>query len=341
MVGLDPAADRVWQHIDWNAMFGPVDLAGVRIMTPNKSWRHRYSSNERGHFQHGDGVRYEINGQGFRDEDFSIERIPGTLRIAFVGDSFGFGAGVEAGYSVPDLLEPLLSERMGCPVEVLNFSTPGYSARHEHRLLRQQVMDYHPDLVLVWYFLNDAKGAPEFLKFLGSDEKDRRYYFRTLGKISALARLLGRRLDARKRNRDILTYYRDAYEPTSEEWAETRKSLAGMAETLARHEVPGVLFVHPMLFRLEFNYPFADLHAQVVTTANELGIEAHDLLPAFEGRSSTELWVHPSDQHPNEVGQKIGADFAVGPISERLPVCDGDSSQPARGPGPRGDGVAN
>jgi hypothetical protein len=37
------------------------------------------------------------------------------------------------------------------------------------------------------------------------------------------------------------------------------------------------------------------------------GGKALDLLPAFHGRSATELWVHPTDQHPNEVAHRIAA----------------------------------
>ncbi len=57
-----------------------------------------------------------------------------------------------------------------------------------------------------------------------------------------------------------------------------------MGETLKTHAVPGMLFVHPMLFRLESDYPFADLHQQVMVAAGKAGFEAHDLLPVFEGR---------------------------------------------------------
>jgi hypothetical protein len=37
------------------------------------------------------------------------------------------------------------------------------------------------------------------------------------------------------------------------------------------------------------------------------GIRTLDLFDAFEGRPYAELWVHPSDQHPNEDGHRISA----------------------------------
>ncbi len=38
------------------------------------------------------------------------------------------------------------------------------------------------------------------------------------------------------------------------------------------------------------------------------GIPVLDLLDAFEGQPYEELWVHPSDQHPNEDGHYIAAE---------------------------------
>jgi hypothetical protein len=33
------------------------------------------------------------------------------------------------------------------------------------------------------------------------------------------------------------------------------------------------------------------------------GIEHVDLLPNFMGHEESDLWVHPTDQHPNKIGQ--------------------------------------
>jgi hypothetical protein len=38
----------------------------------------------------------------------------------------------------------------------------------------------------------------------------------------------------------------------------------------------------------------------------------HDLLPAFGGHQDHQLWVHPTDHHPNEIAH----DLAAGSLEE-------------------------
>jgi lysophospholipase L1-like esterase len=47
------------------------------------------------------------------------------------------------------------------------------------------------------------------------------------------------------------------------------------------------------------------------------GIEMIDLFHVFEGRPYASLWVHASDQHPNEEGHAIAAEALADFILER------------------------
>ena len=90
-----------------------------------------------------------------------------------------------------------------------------------------------------------------------------------------------------------------------------------------------VLF--PFMYHLDESYPFRELHEMVRTASAEANIRFHDLLPAFEGHPYADLWVHPSDQHPNDEGHRIAAeaiaqfvlaDGLLAPDPSQVPAVD-------------------
>jgi hypothetical protein len=68
---------------------------------------------------------------------------------------------------------------------------------------------------------------------------------------------------------------------------------------------------------LEGPYPFAPVHETIQRFCQGAGMPVYDLLPVFEGRRSSDLWVHPVDRHPNEAAQAMAAD-ALAPVVQRL-----------------------
>ena len=104
----------------------------------------------------GEGKVYvRINSDGMRDREHSVQRDPGTLRIAVLGDSYVEGMNVELDRTFPAVVERELSH---CPalddrkVEVLNFGVSGYGTAQELLTLREKVWKYHPDLILLAFY---------------------------------------------------------------------------------------------------------------------------------------------------------------------------------------------
>jgi hypothetical protein len=98
-----------------------------------------------------------VNAQGFRGPLVALEKPPGTLRVACLGDSHTFGHGVADGETWPDGLRALLGPRAGgVKVEVMNCGVNAHNTLQEVSLLGERVMAYEPDLVLLQYHLNDA-----------------------------------------------------------------------------------------------------------------------------------------------------------------------------------------
>jgi hypothetical protein len=285
-------------------------------LAPNQSWKTIYPSNERGYFGPDNAVTYRTNAQGFRGDDFVAERRPGVLRVALLGDSFAFGLGVREEHTVARRLQEALAVR--CPVEVLNFGVLGYTTEQEEALLRKRVLVFHPDLVVVWYFLNDPE-IEGTLRFLGGDDPPG--FFPVARKVSALARLVGTRLDAGLSLRALIRTYTQAYRTDDPRWKTVEDVLARMGRISRERQLPIVLFVHPVLVQLDNRYPFAAVHRQVLEASARAGIPAFDLMEAFRGRRAEDLWVHRCDQHPNDIGQALAARYAAEKLSPFLPHC--------------------
>ncbi|MFH1202027.1 MAG: SGNH/GDSL hydrolase family protein [Candidatus Omnitrophota bacterium] len=101
-------------------------------------------------------LKTKINSQGLNDRYFPIHKPLGTYRIAVVGDSTSFGWGVGGENSFPKILERLLNERRANKFEVINFSVPGYNTSQEFEVIKEKVIKFNPDMVILIYCENDT-----------------------------------------------------------------------------------------------------------------------------------------------------------------------------------------
>ena len=93
----------------------------------------------------GEPVEYVTNAHGMRDDAVTVEKLPGSYRIALLGDSrtLGFGVPIDAHYS--KILEGYLRD-----VEVLNFGVIGYGVDQELLCLQKKALAFSPDLVVMY-----------------------------------------------------------------------------------------------------------------------------------------------------------------------------------------------
>jgi lysophospholipase L1-like esterase len=103
-----------------------------------------------------EGVPIRINRDGYRDEEFEPERRAGLYRVAFLGDSVTFGAGVPVERRFSDLLRG--ADGPGGTVETQNFAVNAYTAWHYAQQARAVLPRYAPDAVVVGLCLNDLEG---------------------------------------------------------------------------------------------------------------------------------------------------------------------------------------
>lgn len=304
----------------------PAPFRGVPyLMQPDAEATQDFGSNPRGYFD-GDGtLTYHTNSLGWRSPEFAPVKPEGTFRILGLGDSFTFGTGVRREDTFLSALDASLAGA-GLPVEVVNLGVMGFNTAHELVLLKRVGVGLDPDLVVICYVLNDAEviapgrprgdvpaAGPHARVARGEmPEKGpegswmtdwlRGWPSRSLLVSHVLARLDNRRARERGVAR-ILADYRDG----APGWVSVQHALRAAAALARQHGFPLVLMIFPNMWELNDDYPFAEAHAKVRAAASGAGIPVLDLLDAFRGEDGVSLWVHPSNQHPNERAHAIAA----------------------------------
>lgn len=109
------------------------------------------------------------NSIGLRDREIG-SKSPGSLRILALGDSYGYGHGVDLEETYVKQLESSLNASTDRMVEVINAGVPAYSLAQEIRYLEKYGLDLEPDVVLVGFYIGndfidsyelyDAGGTP-------------------------------------------------------------------------------------------------------------------------------------------------------------------------------------
>jgi len=115
-----------------------------------------------------------VNNQGFKDSDFILEKPGNLIRIAMLGDSITQGIFVPLGETFSDELEKLLNLRARetqSPLryEVMNFGVGGYNLQAEVQILKEKVLTYKPDIVVLNSFFNDDEPIPALEAFFISN----------------------------------------------------------------------------------------------------------------------------------------------------------------------------
>ncbi len=102
------------------------------------------------------GVLNEINSNGFRDKEYPVQKDPVKYRILFLGDSVVYGYALSLADTLPKQLESIFA-RNDRLTEVLNFGVSGYETEQEIEFLKENGLQYQPDMVIIGYTLNDSR----------------------------------------------------------------------------------------------------------------------------------------------------------------------------------------
>ena len=97
-----------------------------------------------------------INSEGFRSPEFTKEKLPDMSRIFVLGGSATFGSGVFDNQTYQFYLQQLYDKtNLDFKVEVINAGWPAYSSKDEVFLVKSHLLEYSPDLLIVYDGIND------------------------------------------------------------------------------------------------------------------------------------------------------------------------------------------
>jgi len=272
-----------------------------------------------------------------RGEPKADPKPPATHRTLFLGDSFTYGLAVDPEDTFVGRIEARLNEARPLPgigrYEVYNGGIPGSLTPAWHALLAEFGRAYQPDLVVAVFFLRDGVAGVTTLGQIDGirDEMQRlsreSFAFRHL----YLFRFLRARYEQRALSKRYLARLRAGYlgsEAQQAEWWRARVELLWMGRESHRLGARFALVVFPMLYRLDDDYPLADVVDAITEFAHEKEIPVFSLLPAFRGRRAPDLWLSPFDQHPNARGHAIAAEALWPFLEEQVAAGPLDGGSP-------------
>lgn len=139
-------------YLFWDPVVGPRRLPNQSGFTIGKE-------------MHG---AFHFNAQGWNHpKDYVIRKAVGTRRVCLVGDSF-----VEALHVAPEethfMIAEHLMKRSDRPVQWYAFGCSGMGTAQEYLIIRNYVLDYQPDVVIILFVDNDPYDCSPYLLPPGS-----------------------------------------------------------------------------------------------------------------------------------------------------------------------------
>jgi len=249
-------------------------------------------------------------------------RKAGVPRVAVIGDSFTEGMGVKEEDAYPRVLARLLEAER---VEVLNCGRRGYDFPALFDLF-EDALRLEPDVVVYGMVLND----PDRSEVLDAFDKSLNDWIMERSRMVPeappelgfldlrLAAYVRDRVRTYRTGRDTTRWYRDLYGDANRDgWRRTQGFLQEMNRRAGERGGRFVVALWPLLVDMEATYPFPDLEGAIARFCLTSGIAHHPLRPAFRGRSTESLWVHPVDHHPNEIAHRLAAEH-LAPLVKRM-----------------------
>jgi hypothetical protein len=176
-------------------------------------------------------------------------------------------------------------------VEVLNAGVGNYDTVQEVTYYETRGRAFHPDRVVLVYFINDPEPVPVERK--GFLVESSYLIAFSVNRFDGVLRRIGTRPDWNK-------YYSSLYDDNRPGFQACKAALVDLASTTQRENTKLLVAILPELHQINNSYPFTAAHQKVKDVLAAEHAPVLDLIDGLRnhGPEST-LWVTPLDDHPN------------------------------------------
>ncbi len=253
-------------------------------------------------------IHTTLNSLGCRDKEWAVEKPDGVRRIAFVGDSFSYGWGIErAEDRFPDRIQAMFDKRAPGTVEIMNVAKPGWDTGAQLQPIVDMIRLYEVDEVVLCYVPNDIeKLLPRTSEFdpirppqPSWFNPDSSYLLDHLYRRVVVPRVA------------TVSGYHDwlaAGFGDPEIWRRHRQQLYDIIRYCQDRNVAMRVVLVPFIRTSGERFKPAELYARLLNFFETNQIPAVDLLPAIADMDGADLVVNSYDAHPNERAHELFAE---------------------------------
>lgn len=249
----------------------------------------------------------KLNSYDCRDPEWVLPKPPGLRRIAFVGDSFTYGWGVE---DVADRFTDRLQakfEQQNRAVEVMNVARPGWGTGDHVQRLPDILERFSPDEVVLGYVLNDIEDLVPRPEGSNPTRPPEPQWFNP--DTSCFVDFLWRRVWL-PRMPSVSGYqewlaggYADAAV-----WSSQCERLLKLRDMCMERGATFRVAILPYLREGSGQAGEAAIRAQVADALRSVGVEVLDLKAAIATVRAAALTVNAGDAHPNARAHELFAE---------------------------------
>lgn len=272
-----------------------------------------------------------INNWGFIGKDTRLEKPKDAQRIIVLGDSITEAVQVDVDKNYCSLLEESLNRRAG-KYEVINAGISDYSPRLEYLYLREKLIYFKPDCLMLQLCANDvydddrSKGIdvenldlPLKRSFIYNHSKLYHYFLRQ--RVKLVKKFFKQKADKGDSIMDKLFFIRKGNEGLKKRlWANTERYLLKIKGLADANNIRLIIYAMPLEAQIsppgemspasQFYFkekPTDDFDSAVKRFCRENNVEFIDMLQIFRDNKKSGLY-YPQDGHLAEEGHRLVAD---------------------------------
>jgi len=238
----------------------------------------------------------------------------GMLRVAFLGDSYTYGFGIKVKDNFTEVTQRKLTKELtGRKVQCLNFGRKGANTEKELEILKEKILPYDPDVLVMGFVLNDfsdnqrqgrvnklyAKDRKKYRPFLKLEKASKLFYYIDQFIFGAFGKTGQIQID------ELTSLYDPQKNPRYGD-------LYGMLEEIVveMSSRKGVMLFFPHFIKDESSLPFyQNAKKMVEEVCKKHGVSFIEILPHLQHKPFYKWWLHPADHHPNVEAHGIIADI--------------------------------